>query len=82
MEAVEKMRGEEKRHLAFHLHSPEIEMLGQNVSDSHENGDDGYQNDKDRWDPTTLLVTGRGSVGREEEKQKGKVCFLMLQSHN
>ena len=64
MEAVEKMRGEEKRHLAFHLHCPEIEMLGQNVSDSHENGDDGYQNDKDRWDPTTLLVT----VGREEEK--------------
>ena len=82
MEAVEKMRGEEKRHLAFHLHCPEIEMLGQNVSDSHENGDDGYQNDKDRWDPTTLLVTAWGSVGREEEKQKGKVCFLMLQSHN
>ena len=41
-----------------------------------------YQNDKERWDPTTLLVIGRGSVGRDEEKQKGKVCFLMLQSHN
>ena len=82
MEAVEKMRGEEKRHLAFHLHCPEIEMLGQNVSDSHENRDDGYQNDKERWDLTTLLVIGRGSVGRDEEKQKGKVCFLMLQSHN
>ena len=76
------MRGEEKRHLAFHLHCPENEMLGQNVSDSHENGDDGYQNDKDRWDPRTLLVTGRGPVGREGEKQKGKVCLLMLQSRN
>ena len=73
MEAVEKMRGEEKRHLAFHLHCPEIEMLGQNVSDSHENGDDGYQNDKDRWDPTTLLVTALWQSGDMSEKCNKKV---------
>ena len=74
MEAVEKMRGEEKRHLAFHLHCPEIEMLGQNVSDSHENGDDGYQNDKDRWDLTTLLVTALvgGLWDERRRSRKGK----------